>query len=231
MDGSILNGEKMSSPTQAAAETVAPEVRRITAKEYLALAKTDRPKILREKTVNVPLNDEVEMGITVRQLTKKQIDLLNGRVLGAMPVVPTVSQTYSTIHTDPITGKARRPGTYQEQNADDPKYKQSIEVWFNNACVWMALLSAAEDLGVTTENIEERFNEIEDELPGPALLRVAIEAAQMNEGLNLADQLMNQIRSNDAIMEQVAEFEALQEEAERLRAAAPVATPAEAKAE
>lgn len=207
----------MSDPNiQAAAEAVAPTVRRITAKEFLALPKDMRPKVLREKLVTVHLNDEVELGVTVRQLTKTQTSLLNQRVLNAMPAVPTVEQTYDTVHTDPATGKARRPGKYAEPNPEDPRYKQELEVWFNEACVWMALLSASEDLGVTPENLEERFNEVGDEFPATALLSIAIEAAKVNEGLNLADQLLQQVRTNEAIMEQIRAMNALQEDIDLL---------------
>ena len=211
----------MTEATEAAAIAAAPEIRRITAKEFLALSKADRPKILKESLVVVKINEEVEMGINVRQLTKSQTGLLNTRVLDTMPEVPTIEHTYETLHTDPATGKARRPGKYREPNPEDIKYKQELEVWFNDACVWMALLSAADDLGVTAENLDLRFNEIGDELPGPALLRVAIEAARVNEGLNLADQLMNQVRNSEAIQAQLKELEALHAEAQSLHESQP----------
>ena len=124
------------------------------------------------------------------------------------------------MHSDPTTGKPRRPGKYQEPNPEDPKYKQELEVWFNDSCVWLALLSASEDFGVNSENLDSRFEEIGEEIPGPALLKVAIEAARVNEGLNLADQLTAQMRQQEIYMEELRRLEEFDQQAEALAAAA-----------
>lgn len=202
---------------QNAAEAAAPVVKKIiSAKEFLAMPKEIRPKVLREKPVTVDLNEETQMTITVKQLTKAQTSLLNERVIATMPEVPMIEQTYPTMHTDPITKQPRRPGTYKEPNPEDTRYKQSLEVWFNEACVWMALISASEDFSVDASNMDEKFQEVGELLPAPALLRLAVEAAKVNEGLNLADQLMQQVQTNEAIMDQLRALTELEEETQRL---------------
>jgi hypothetical protein len=207
----------------AAAEAAAPIVKQvmtISAKDFLAMPKESRPKVLREKEVTVDLNEDTQMLVHVRQLTKAQTALLNKRVIDTMPEVPLVEQVYATMHTDKLTNQPRRPGTYKESNPDDPKYKQQLEVWFNEACVWLGLISASEDFGVDAFNLDDKFTEIGELLPSPALLRLAIEAAKVNEGLNLADQLMQQVQTNEAILEQLRALDELQFAAEKLNAEA-----------
>lgn len=185
-------------------ETSKPTKRVMSAKEFLALAPEERPKLLKEETVIIDFNDDNALEVVVRQLTKEQAAQLNKRVVEAMPQVPTVKHTYSTMHTDPITKLPRRPGEYDDPNPEDPRYKEELEIWFNESAVWLGIISASESFGITPDTLDEQYLHLGKTIPTPSLLQLAAGAARVNRGLHLAEQLLAQIEHSRQMEEVIA---------------------------
>lgn len=190
---------KMDADTKAAmiaaSDTAVEQVaKKLSIKEFLALPKDQRPKVLKEKTLSVSTQDGTEIELTVRQLTKAEVGVYNTRILSNMPTVPTIEHTTMQAAKDPKTGQVRPAGTYREPNPSDPVYLRAMDVWLNEACVLLALCSAHESMDVEIDS--EEFDALAEDIGttfGPeSLMSIAFAAAQVNPGLHVSEQIMAQ---------------------------------------
>lgn len=173
---------------------VAKVVQTLNIKDFLALPKNQRPSTLMTKTLTLGLSEEVDLAVEVKQLTSTEVGLFNRRILNNMPAAPLVEHIATQASKDPETGRIRPAGTYREQNPSDPGFVREMEIWFNNAAIWLALFSAHESMGLELEgeDFETRFEVVQDEFPPAALMAVALGASEVNPGLHIADEIQKQ---------------------------------------
>ena len=210
MDASAIDGKPKKPRAKKAVQEAAVEkvMKTINIKDFLAMSKAERPSALISKTVKLKLTDEVEVAVEVRQLTANEVGLFNRRILGNMPQAPLIEQTTTQASRDPVTGKVKPAGTYKETNPSDPGYIKEMEIWFNNAAIWLALFSAHEalDLDMQDESFDEKFDSIQDELPPSSLMAIALAASEVNPGLPIADEIQKQFYQSMAEMQLTREY-------------------------
>ena len=166
----------------------------LTIAEFFALKEGDRPKLLKTETVSIPTADKTNIKMAVRQLTKKEVDSFNRRILNTMPDVPVIEQVFTQARKDPQSGKIYPAGTYKEPNPGDPAYLRQTEMWLNDACLWLALYSSVDNLGVEldTDAFDNKFDEFAELFPPTSLISLAVAAASVNKGLYIADEILKQ---------------------------------------
>lgn len=202
---------KKSQPTPEV--IAAKEKAKLTIKELLERMKDNPVLLLQHENVTMPVSEDEELQVCVWQLTKHHYDLLNRRISKTMPVVPYIEQHYTVARRNPTTGEVKPAGTYKEPNPQDPSYIEETQQWFNEACVWLAIFSAAGDLGIDLtlpedkldEQLDDIYQNLSKKFSTPSLLSLAIKAAEVNRGLQLADQLLASLQDK-ALTEDVAEI-------------------------
>lgn len=210
----------MSESTTPIPETPAKPV--MSLKDFLAKPKHERPKILLEKPVALE-TESVVLNLVVRQLTKAQYEMFNKRIQGDSPQVPLVDVPYTQAHRDPNNPQKIRPaGVYKERDEKDPAYEKAVQEWFTASCIFLAVFSAAESLGINPDDIDainESYLNLSFEIPGPGLLEFALGAAEVNPGIAIAEELRKQemLRQQQILAEirlaEAAERERQEEEA------------------
>ena len=197
--------------TQAAEAPIDPikaAAKKLTIKELMAsLGGVAGTKILKEREITLHMPAGEEVGLTVKELTKSQYDLLISMTSMDLPQVPMLDQNYTTARRDPLTGAIKPAGIYKEPNPNDPGYQSATQSWFNDSCILLGLLCAAEDFGVDLslpepergEAISAKLEELGKSFPTPTLLDIAVEAALINRGIPLAEQLLSAVQTQQAL--------------------------------
>ncbi|MCK7507722.1 MAG: hypothetical protein MZV70_29190 [Desulfobacterales bacterium] len=163
----------------------------LSIREFLDMPEASRPKLLRETELKVGAMDGSEISVVVRQLTKAQADHFQRRITAMMPEVPYIEHDVKVAQRQP-DGTIKPAGRYKEQNPKDPNYLRSMELWFNDATVWLALYSIHGSLGVevASPEMDSLYERLGTMFPPNALLELAVNAAHCNPGLALAEQVL-----------------------------------------
>lgn len=163
----------------------------LSIKDFLALPEDQRPKLLKEETVTVPVNSGMEISVVVKQLSKSVADHYQRRVSDAMPDVPMIEHQVRTAQKNP-DGTVKPAGTYKEANPKDPSYLRNMELWFNDACTWLVIYCIADSLEIDVNDpkIDAAYTQLSEMFPPDSLLNLGAVAAKNNPGLPIAEQIM-----------------------------------------
>jgi len=198
-------------PAEVPAVPVDPVVavaKKLTIKELLAqLGKDGGTKILKERPIILYLPSGEEVDMVVKELTKNQYDYLISRTTRDMPQVPMLDQHYTTARRDPLTGVVKPAGVYQEPNPNDQGYVAATQAWFNDSAIEFGLFCAAKEFGIDLslpepergEQLDAIIENLNKTFPTPTLLDIAVQAALINRGIPLAEQLLAAVQSQQAM--------------------------------
>ena len=194
--------------------------KRIGIKELLEKAKYEPISYLKSKEITLELKDNTIVVLNIKQLSKLEYDLLHKQIKKSMPDVPFIEQNYTSARKNPVTGEIKPAGVYKEANPSDPHYLQESQEWFNESCIWMAIYSCSADFGYKLSTMSEsdredqlgaKFDQLAEMFTTPTLLNLAVEVAQLNRGINLAEQLLSAVSQQhdyESAQELLAEVQA-----------------------
>ena len=216
--------EELNTPTQETpateAEAPAPAPRKkVNIKELMSSSLLDEINLLQKDKLTLPLKDDTDLEITVRQLTKREYDAYNKRVSRSMPVVPLIEQHYTVARRNPVTGEIKPAGVYREPNPQDAGYLQESQDWFNESCVWFCIFAAGDDFELDVNKPEEEldqdlqkiYNWLAEKFPTPSILELSYAAARVNRGIHVAEQLIGAVdkqRNQAELRELISELNA-----------------------
>lgn len=163
----------------------------LSIKDFLALPDNERPRLLKEETVTVPVSTGMDITVIVKQLSKSLADHYQRRISDAMPDVPMIEHQVRTAQKNP-DGTIKPAGSYKEPNPRDPSYLRNMELWFNDACTWLVVYCIADSLEIDVNDprIDAAYAQISEMFPPDSLLNLGAVAAKVNPGLPIAEQIM-----------------------------------------
>lgn len=192
--------------TETPVDPVKEAASRVNLRDILAsIGKDGGIKFLKERRFALTVDGEnpAIVELTVRELTKHIYDKLLDLTTANMPQVPTLAQNYTTARRDPLTGAVKPAGTYEEPNPSDPHYIAATQKWFSNSAVMFGIFASAPEWGLNLSlsgeefesHLHELVNYVYERFPVPVLLDIAYEAAQVNRGIPIAEQLISLVES------------------------------------
>lgn len=192
---------------------------KISVKDLLESIGKGSMRILKERPVDLHLPDgETVIEMKVYELTKNQYDKLLVYTTQNLPDVPTIEQKYTQARRNPLNGEIKPAGSYFEPNPNDPSYIAATQRWFNNSAVLFGMFASAQEFGFNLDlegeelhaHIEEQMGNVNRMFPTPTLLDIAYEAAIVNRGIPVAEQLIGAVEQHRSM----ARMEALERELE-----------------